>query len=228
MFNLPFLPPSPLHSHVCMYCVWGCVCAMDFLLVFAHFVPLIQPAPVRDSVSHTHTRTHGAVCGYNFSIIVEFLLIFFFCFCFFFRFLIAPLSYFVAFAAAYLASGQNAIYVRWLSVERFCCCCCLRLCFASCFSDFVLCSSAFIATCHLRDLRLSQQANQTKPRQATPSQVCNFLSLSAQRNYYPNTMTSPVTTTIDVRPKLSYYIVLDIKIKLIHLPASAFVNGLCH
>lgn len=40
-------------------------------------------------------------------------------------------------------------------------------------------------------------------------------------------MTSPVTTTIDVRAKLSHYIVLNIKIKLIHFPGGAFVKGLC-
>lgn len=128
--------------------------------------------------THTHTYAHlRAVCGYNFSIIVEFLLIFFSVV----LFLVFPqlplifcgicgclprqrlecnlcsLAKCWAFAAA---SSPPASPPSWPTV-----------CFASCFSDSVLCSSAFIATCHLRDLRLSQQPNQTKPEQDEPSHV---------------------------------------------------------
>lgn len=83
MFNLPFLPPPPSTvTYVCT--VFGNVCV---LWIFCLYLPILflwfSPPPFEIQF-HTHPHAHmRAVCGYNFSIIVEFLLIFFFAFVFF-------------------------------------------------------------------------------------------------------------------------------------------------
>lgn len=80
MFNLPLLPPSTY-----VLCMGMCVC-YGFSACICPFCSFDLARP-RSRFSFTHTLTHmRAVCGYNFSIIVEFLLIFFFCFCFFISF----------------------------------------------------------------------------------------------------------------------------------------------
>lgn len=77
MFNFPFLSPPPttyvLCARMCVcYGFSACICPFCFF-------DLARPRS-RFSFTQPHTPTHmRAVCGNNFSIIVEFLLIFFFC-----------------------------------------------------------------------------------------------------------------------------------------------------
>lgn len=115
------------------------------------FVSLIYPAPIPDST--TQTLAHSQYVDIIFRLLLSLVYVFPSC-----DLLSLSLSHahdsrshFVAFAAVYLASGQNAIYVLYQSVER------LDFCLLFLVFSFLLCSTNVIATCHLRDLRLLLQ-----------------------------------------------------------------------